>query len=134
VVVGVVAVLAYNLEWFGGRLHTDWSFALSWGGLPALVGYVAQAPAFRASSAAGAVAVAGASVAVSYAQRRLSTPARLIRRRMQVVSGHAILADGTRCELDRPTLLAPLEQALRTMSVAVPVLAVGLLLGRVGLS
>jgi hypothetical protein len=35
-------VFAYNLEWFGGRFHTDLWFAFSWGGLPVLAGYVMQ--------------------------------------------------------------------------------------------
>ncbi len=35
-------VLAYNLEWFHGRFHTDAWFALSWGSLPVLAGYVLQ--------------------------------------------------------------------------------------------
>lgn len=45
---GVVAllegffVLVYNLEWFTGRFHTDAWFALSWGSLPVLAGYVLQ--------------------------------------------------------------------------------------------
>jgi hypothetical protein len=29
-------VFAYNLEWFGGRFHTDGWFAFSWGALPVL--------------------------------------------------------------------------------------------------
>lgn len=35
-------LLAYNLEWFRGRFHTDGWFAVSWGGLPVLAGYVLQ--------------------------------------------------------------------------------------------
>ncbi len=35
-------VLAYNLEWFTGRFHTDAWFAFSWGSLPVLAGYVLQ--------------------------------------------------------------------------------------------
>ncbi len=35
-------VLAYNLEWFNGRFHTDRWFALSWGSLPVLAGYILQ--------------------------------------------------------------------------------------------
>lgn len=35
-------VFAYNLEWFGGRFHTDGWFAFSWGFLPVLAGYVMQ--------------------------------------------------------------------------------------------
>jgi hypothetical protein len=35
-------VLSYNLEWFTGRFHTDAWFAISWGSLPVLAGYVLQ--------------------------------------------------------------------------------------------
>lgn len=35
-------VLAYNLEWFNGRFHTDGWFAFSWGSLPVLAGYILQ--------------------------------------------------------------------------------------------
>ena len=35
-------LLAYNLEWFGGRFHTDEWFAFSWGALPVIAGYVMQ--------------------------------------------------------------------------------------------
>ncbi|MFQ5842010.1 MAG: hypothetical protein ACE5I8_06195 [Thermodesulfobacteriota bacterium] len=33
---------AYNLEWFGGKFHTDNWFAFSWGFLPVLAGYIIQ--------------------------------------------------------------------------------------------
>jgi hypothetical protein len=35
-------LFAYNLEWFEGRFHTDAWFAVSWGSLPVLGGYVIQ--------------------------------------------------------------------------------------------
>ena len=35
-------VLAYNLEWFEGHFHTDAWFAMSWGSLPVLAGYLLQ--------------------------------------------------------------------------------------------
>jgi hypothetical protein len=35
-------VFAYNLEWFGGRFHTDGWFAFSWGFLPVLAGRMIQ--------------------------------------------------------------------------------------------
>lgn len=51
-------LLAYNLEWFGGRFHTDEWFVVSWGVLPVLAGYVLQTnrisfPALILSLAAG---------------------------------------------------------------------------------
>src|SRR5215469_7597559 len=41
-VIGPLLVVAYNLELFDGRLHTDVVFALAWGSFPVLVAYVAQ--------------------------------------------------------------------------------------------
>ena len=41
---------AYNLEWFGGRFHTDLWFALAWGAFPLLTAYVAQAERLRAAA------------------------------------------------------------------------------------
>jgi hypothetical protein len=38
----VFFLFAYNLELFRGRFHTDLWFALSWGLLPVLAGYVSQ--------------------------------------------------------------------------------------------
>jgi len=35
-------LLAYNLELFSGRFHTDLWFSLSWGYLPVLVGFIVQ--------------------------------------------------------------------------------------------
>ncbi len=52
VAVGPVLVAGYNLELFGGRLHTDLGFAASWGGFPVLTGYVAQDPGWSAGSRA----------------------------------------------------------------------------------
>ena len=43
-------LLSYNLEWFGGRFHTDEWFVISWGVLPVLAGYVLQTNRFSLSS------------------------------------------------------------------------------------
>lgn len=47
-------LLAYNLELFGGRFHTDFWFAASWGFLPVLVGYAVQVDTLSLASLAGA--------------------------------------------------------------------------------
>jgi hypothetical protein len=129
--VGALLVVGYNLELFGGRLHNDRTFAWGWGGFPVAVGYVAQAPGLVWSSAAAAVAAVLAGVGTSYAQRRLSTPARTLRRRTSDVTGTVTDADGRAEPLDRAALLAPLEGALRALSWAVPVVALATLLSRV---
>jgi hypothetical protein len=119
-------VFAYNLELLRGKLHGDFWFALSWGAFPVLTAYFAQTG--RLSFAALAVAVAG--YALSYAQRMLSTPARLLRRRSRSVTGELILADGSQLELDRPTLLRPLERALAASSWGIVLLSLGLAASR----
>jgi hypothetical protein len=126
VLAGAAICLAYNLELFGGRFHSDRWFAVAWGVFPAATGYWANALSF---SLAG-TAVALSCGAVSVAQRRLSTPARLLRRQTIAVSGEQRLADGSSVELSRRQLLTPLDGALQALSVAVPLLALGLLAAR----
>ncbi|HXR71282.1 hypothetical protein [Actinocrinis sp.] len=131
VVVGIVLVLGYNLELFGGALHTDLGFALAWGAFPAAVGYVAQAPALNSPRTLGAVVVVAAATALSAAQRRLSTPARMLRRQAADVTGVIQLSDGSIVALDKATLLDPLDGALRLLSYATPAIAIAVLLSRV---
>ena len=109
VAVGAFLVPAYNLELFGGRLHTDLWFALAWGAFPALTGSFVQA---QALCAAGIVAAAFAAC-VSVAQRRLSTPVREARRRGGTTAG-----------------TEPLEAALRALAWALPLLAAAIVTAR----
>jgi hypothetical protein len=125
-VLGPLLVLAYNMELFGGFVHTDLGFALAWGAFPVLVAYIAQTGRL---AAAPLFAAAGA-CALSAAQRRLSTPARLVRRRVASVEGHIGLRDGEVVPIDQRTLLAPLEGALQAMSWAIVLLAVGFAVAR----
>jgi hypothetical protein len=125
VLAGVFLVLAYNLELFGGRFHTDLWFALAWGAFPALTGWWSNALALH--SPREAIAAAAAVLAcfwLSVAQRRLSTPVRELRRRTVAVSGEQRLSDGTTRRLDAESLSTPLDGALRALSVAVPMLAI----------
>ena len=46
-------LLAYNLELFSGRFHTDFWFSLSWGFLPVLVGFVVQTNTVTVPALAG---------------------------------------------------------------------------------
>jgi hypothetical protein len=125
VLAGGFLVVAYNLELFGGRFHTDFWFAAAWGAFPALTGWWSNALGIH--STAEAIAAAAAVLAcfwLSAAQRRLSTPVRELRRRTESVRGEQRLAGGAVRQLDRAALAAPLEGALRALSVAVPLLAV----------
>jgi hypothetical protein len=127
-VLGPLLVIAYNLELFGGLIHSDAGFALAWGSFPVLVAYVAQTGRLALSP----VFAAMAAFALSAAQRQLSTPARLIRRRATAVEGHITLATGDVVPIDHRTLLAPLERALHAMSWAVVLLAASLAVARLG--
>lgn len=126
IVLGAALVVAYSAELFGGLVHTDWGFALAWGAFPVLVGYVAQAERL---SAAAVLAAAGA-VALSVAQRALSTEARRLRRRVASVEGVVRFPDGSTRALDRSVLLAPLETALRALAWGMVGLAAGLAVAR----
>lgn len=128
IALGVLLVLGYNLELFGGRLHTDIGFAAAWGGFPVLVGFLAQAPPLTRPVTAGALCLGLAATGLSYAQRQLSSPARTLRRRVTDVRGLITTSDGTQRNVDRATLLAPLETALKTLSITMPILAAALLL------
>jgi hypothetical protein len=125
-VIGPVLVVAYNAELFGGVVHTDLGFAAAWGAFPALTGYVAQDGTV---SVAAVVAAAGA-LALSAAQRRLSTPARELRRRVISVDGTITYRDGHVVKLTMPVLLTPLERALRAASWATVLLAAALAIAR----
>jgi hypothetical protein len=127
VVIGALLVPAYNLEFGGGRWHQAWVFALAWGGLPALTGYFAQTLSIRPAG----VLVAAACTLLSVAQRRLSTPARQLRRRTAEVTGEQRLQDGTVVRLDRERLAGPLEGALSALWIALALLAAGLIVVRV---
>lgn len=130
IVVGIVLVLGYNLELFNGAIHTDLGFALAWGGFPAAVGYVAQGPAWTAAGTIALVLVVVAASALSAAQRRLSTPARLLRRQVIDVTGSIEFQDERTERLDRDFLLAPLDGTLKLLSLAVPAVAAAMLLAR----
>jgi hypothetical protein len=122
---GVFLVLAYNLELAGGRFHTDFWFAAAWGAFPALTGWWSNA--LGVHSLAQAITAAAAVLAcfwLSVAQRRLSTPVRELRRRTEAVRGEQLLNGGEVRRLDKGTLEAPLDGALRALSVAVPLLAI----------
>jgi hypothetical protein len=109
VAVGAVLVPAYNLELWGGALHTDLGFALSWGAFPALTGYFVEAQTLRVEAAFAALYA----TALSLAQRTLSTPVRAARRGAATTAG-----------------IEPLEHALRLLGYAAAALALALVSAR----
>jgi hypothetical protein len=122
VAAGAFVVCAYNLELFGGRFHSDAWFALDWGAFPLLTAYFACAGEIRVE----AVLAAGFAALASYAQRRLSSPVRRLRREVAAVSGTVELADGSREPVTRESLILGNEAALRAFALAMVALAVAL--------
>jgi hypothetical protein len=94
VAVGAIGVPAYNLEWFGGALHTAWGLALLWGAFPVLTAYFAEAGTVRVE----AVLAAAFATSMTHVQRLLSTPVRHARR-----------------SLGTTAAVAPMEAALRIL-------------------
>lgn len=107
-------VLAYNLEWFGGRFHSDFWFALSWGALPVLAGYILQTNAVSPA----ALLVAAAMALLSLVEIKASRPYKDLRR--AAASGQ---------EADRGQI-ARLEAILKSVSLGVILLGAGLLAWR----
>jgi hypothetical protein len=110
VAAGAVLVPTYNLELWGGVLHTDLGFALAWGAFPALTGYFVEAQTLRVEAAFAALYAA----ALSLAQRTLSTPVRAARRHEGTTAG-----------------IEPLERSLRLLGWAAVALAVAAVAARI---
>ena len=122
VLAGALLVPAYNLELAGGRFHNDTWFAIAWGGFPAFTGYFVNALTVRPAG----VLVAAACCLLSVAQRRLSTPARELRRETVSVDGTQVMGDGSSRSLTAEGLSSPLEGALSALWLALVLLAAGL--------
>jgi len=131
VVAGGFFVVAYNLELFGGRFHTDFWLAFAWAAFPALTSWWVNTLSFGSLKVdvAGALVAAGCFGLVSV-QRRLSTPVRRLRRRTVSVTGEQRLDDGTVIPLTVQELTAPLDWSLRRLSWAIVVLAIGMVVIR----
>ncbi|MGH9081261.1 MAG: hypothetical protein ACRDYE_14520 [Acidimicrobiales bacterium] len=125
-VVGPVLVVGYNFELFGGAIHNDAGFAVSWGVFPVLTAYVAQTGNLAVAPSIAAVSA----FALSAAQRALSTPARLLRRRVTHVEGSITLSDGSSIPIDPVVLLGPLERTLRATAWAIVLVAASLAVAR----
>jgi hypothetical protein len=126
VAVGAFIVVAYNLELADGRFHSEVWFAAAWGAFPVLTAYFASAHRLRGD----ALAAAGFAALASWAQRRLSTQVRLVRRRLARVEGHVELEGGAVLPVDAALLARAPETALQALAGAVVLLAAALLLAR----
>ena len=128
VVFGTFIVVAYNLELFGGRFHSDLWFALAWGAFPVLTAYVGAAETVRPE----ALLAAAFAAFFSLAQRHLSTQVRPIRRRTERVSGVITFTDGREEPITDDSLLRAPEAALHALAWAIVALAVALLVLHLG--
>lgn len=126
VAAGAFVVVAYNLELLGGRFHSDLWFAGAWGAFPVLTAYFASAERLRGE----AFAAAAFALLASWAQRRLSTQVRLVRRQVARVEGRVELREGSELPLDADLLAEAPEAALKALSAGVVLLAAALLLAR----
>ena len=109
IVFGAAIVVAYNLELFGGIVHTPFWFAFAWGAFPALTAYFASARTIRGE----AVLAAAFAFLTSLVQQRLSVDVRFARRNVGDV-----------------TQARTAEAALKLLAFSMPVLAGAVLLSR----
>jgi hypothetical protein len=126
VIAGGLFLPAYNLELFGGSLHSDLFFAIGWGAFPAFTGYFVNAE----KVALPGLLIAAGCLIISVAQRRLSAPARELRRRTSSLSGVRTRRDGGSEELSVAALLEPLDGALAALSLAMVLTACALVAAR----
>jgi hypothetical protein len=94
-------LFSYNLELFNGRFHTDLWFALSWGSLPLLAGYVIQTGSISSLSLIGA----GIAALISYLHIKNSRPYKDLRRTQ------------TQIRAEAAERMRVLERTLKTLSL-----------------
>ncbi|HEX3562165.1 MAG TPA: hypothetical protein VHU24_04945 [Solirubrobacterales bacterium] len=131
VVAGGFFVVAYNLELFNGRFHTDFWLAFAWAAFPALTSWWINTLSLESpKTVVAGILVAAACFGLVSVQRRLSTPVRRLRRKTVSITGEQRLEDGTVIPLTVAEIAAPLDWSLRGLSWAVVVLAIGLVVVR----
>lgn len=130
IVIGIFLTFAYNLELFNGYFHTEIAFGLAWGAFPIVTSFYVQTHTLSV----GMIVVAIAITIFSIIQRRLSTPARFIRRKITTIriSGKNDL--GEDIYLNQNFFLEPLESALNLASWSFVILSLGLLILKINTS
>ena len=106
-------LLAYNFEMFKGRFHNNFWFAISWGSLPALGGYIMQTNSIDMLP----IAVAAITGLISYVEIRISRPYKALKQK------------GTDHKMAKR-----LEKGLKVISLGTIVFATALLAFRIFLS
>ncbi len=107
-------VFAYNLEWFGGRFHTDKWFSFSWGFLPVLAGYIMQTNRISIE----ALLLATSMAFFSIIEIKASRPYRDLKRSLHPLRD------------EEQSLMIRYEVILKSVSLGVILLSGGLLLWR----
>lgn len=118
--------VAYNLEMFKRRFHTDLVFALSWGAIPFLTAYFVNA----LSIGPAALLMACGIGILTYVQRTLSTQARLFRRKIEPVSS-LNLENGEIIPVTSQELISPVEKSLKALTIMIFVFSLALVLSRI---
>ncbi len=108
-------VFAYNLEWFGGKFHTDNWFAFSWGFLPVLAGHIIQTNKITLEALILALSMA----LFSLIEIKASRPYKGLKRRLHALEG------------DDKLLMERYEAILKSISLGVILLGAGLLVWRI---
>ena len=108
-------VFAYNLEWFGGKFHKDGWFAFSWGSLPLTAGYMIQTNRLSLE----AVFLALAMALFSLIEIKASRPYKTLKGRLNEL------------DADEKHLMERYEVILKSISLGVILLGVGLLIWRI---
>ena len=108
-------VFAYNMEWFGGRFHSDNWFAFSWGFVPPVAGYIMQT-----NSLLFEVVLVGAATGLfSIVEIKASRPYKALKQRINGLTEE----DGA--------AMSRYEMILKGISLGVILLTLGLLFRRV---
>ncbi|HKZ41209.1 MAG TPA: hypothetical protein VJ044_09630 [Candidatus Hodarchaeales archaeon] len=114
-------LFAYNIDFFGGRFHSDLSFALSWAALPVLISYYVNALTITPVAILAALAMA----ATASIEINLSRWCKDFRRRSLITEVQFV--DNTKLKLTTAELIARPEKALKLIVVAVDLLAIALI-------
>jgi len=117
-------VFAYNLDILNGKFHSDLSFAVSWGALPAVTSFFANALTITPA----AIMIASASAATAGIEINLSRWCKDFRRRNAL--RELTFEDSTSVRMTTAQLIANPERALKLIVVAVDLVAASLIILR----
>ena len=123
VVFGVFFAVAYNLELWHGRFHSDVWYAFGWGAFPAFTAYWANHSFVTLES----IFIALGCFGLALVQRTLSSYARNFRRNVNSIHGYAVMINGERSLLDKRGMVSSAERCLQILTVTVVIFALALL-------